>query len=231
MYVRLLPTHSVLRPMQPARSSDSAHGRPCHAVTPSCACPPCACASCPKSSHSSLRANSLRERVWIQVRHGATPCCDEVDVIARSIAVGDDGNEDLLPEHPAKDDLGGEARAEAAVTRQRLLNLSLEHAALAGRLVATLLGFLPRHDVSKYATAVFLHHGAVELPPLWLRARGAGEGGGGRAKRRAPGQTREEIAKEAREAEGPTARLARSSRRGRERPWDCSSSTWGAVRS
>jgi hypothetical protein len=57
-------------------------------------------------------------------------------MLARSIAVGDDGNQDLLLECPAEDDLSGEARAEAAVARQRLLDQSLEHAALAGRLVA-----------------------------------------------------------------------------------------------
>lgn len=80
--------------------------------------------------------HNFLERVAIQVRQGPTPSRDEVDVLAGSIAVGNDGNEDLRLECPAKDDLGGEARAEAAVTRERLLDQSLKHAALAGRLVA-----------------------------------------------------------------------------------------------
>jgi hypothetical protein len=80
--------------------------------------------------------HDLLECVGIQVRHRSSPCRDEVDVLARSIAVGNDGNENLLLECSAKDDLRGEARAEAAVARQRLLDESLEDAALAGRLVA-----------------------------------------------------------------------------------------------
>jgi len=80
--------------------------------------------------------HDLLECVGIQVRHRSSPCRDEVDVLAGSIAVGNDGNENLLLEGSAKDDLRGEARAEAAVTRQRLLDESLEDAALAGRLVA-----------------------------------------------------------------------------------------------
>lgn len=57
-------------------------------------------------------------------------------MLAGSIAVGNNGNENLLLERSAKDDLRGEARAEAAVARQRLLDESLEDAALARRLVA-----------------------------------------------------------------------------------------------
>jgi hypothetical protein len=80
--------------------------------------------------------HNLLECVGIQVRHGSSPCRDEVDVLARSIAVGNDGNKDLLLKCSAKDDLGGEAGAETAVARQRLLNESLEDAALARGLVA-----------------------------------------------------------------------------------------------
>lgn len=50
--------------------------------------------------------------------------------------VRDDGDENLLLSLSAKDDLGGEARAKAAVARQWLLDESLEHTALARRLIS-----------------------------------------------------------------------------------------------
>lgn len=56
--------------------------------------------------------HDLSERIGVQIRYGPSPCLDEVDVLARSIAVRNDGNENLLLGCPAKYNLGGEASAD-----------------------------------------------------------------------------------------------------------------------